>query len=392
VERQHFLRNELKKRKLAFKWHDSHLSVLEGVFARGDRRLSKVLLKARALGCRFDGWSEHADFGKWRQAFESAAIDPAAYLRRRDGDEILPWDHLDCGVGKEFLRAEREKAVAELPTGDCRSGSCTGCGVCDFSRVSPVVHPPGPVPHGPLQTESSSVGLQGSDHGGDMDSEVPAERIRLRFTKTGVMSLLSHLELIHLFTRAVRRAGIPILYSRGFHPHPKFSFATALSVGVASRAEYMDMEIATGFGAPRTMQALNRALPAGMEILEAETVPLKSPSLSVILAATSYRVTLPQGLAPDLQARAEAFMRLETFPYQRVKKGKVTDMDLRRELIRLHAAGDMLDLTVGRGKPAEFVAAVTGLPQEALRSIRVEKLSVDFADAAGDAKACDMHC
>jgi radical SAM family uncharacterized protein/radical SAM-linked protein len=392
VDRQHVLRNELKKRKLAFKWHDSHLSVLEGVFARGDRRLANVLVKARELGCRFDGWSEHADFGKWRQAFESADIDPAAYLRRRDGDEVLPWDHLDSGVSKEFLQAEMAKARAELPTGDCRSGSCTGCGVCDFSRVRPVVHLPGQVPQGQLQPESSSDGPPDSGPGDDVDSEVPSERIRLRFTKTGVMSLLSHLELIHLFTRAVRRAGVPILYSRGFHPHPKFSFATALSVGVVSRAEYMDMEIATGFGARRTMQALNRSLPAGMEILEAETVPLKSPSLSVILAATSYRVTLPQGLVPDLQARAEAFMLLETFPYQRVKKGKVTDMDLRRELISLHAAGDLLDLTVGRGKPVEFVSAVTGLPQEALRSLRVEKLSVDFADAAGDAKACDMHC
>ncbi|MEA5113235.1 MAG: TIGR03960 family B12-binding radical SAM protein [Geobacteraceae bacterium] len=394
VERQHFLRYELKKRKLAFKWHDATLSMLEGVFARGDRRLSRVLLKARELGCRFDGWSEHADFGKWRQAFESTGMDPESYLRRRETNEILPWDHLDCGIDKDFLRTEMERALAELPTGDCRTGDCTGCGVCDFSRVRPVVHVPGADSPRLKDPDSASDGAFGQIPGGEGEPEVPAERIRLRFTKTGAMSLLSHLEMIHLFTRAVRRAGIPILYSRGFHPHPKFSFATALSVGVESRAEYMDMEIATGFGAQRTLQALNLALPAGIEIVEAEAVPLKSPSLSVILAATSYRVTFPPGLVSGLPSRAEAFLRLESFPYQRVKKGKVTDMDLRCELIRLNADDCMLEMTVGRGKPVEFASAITGLPQEALRSMEIEKLRVYFSDAvtAGDAKGCDKDC
>lgn len=394
VARQHLLRNELKKRKLAFKWHDATLSQLEGVFARGDRRLSRVLLKARELGCRFDGWGEHVDFGKWRQAFESTGIDPESYLRRRETNEILPWDHLESGVGKDFLRTEMERALAELPTGDCRTGSCTCCGVCDFSRVSPVVHVPGA---DSLQEEgagSASIGTPAPYPGGEGEPEVPAERIRLRFTKTGAMSLLSHLEIIHLFTRAVRRAGIPILYSRGFHPHPKFSFATALSVGVESRAEYMDMEIATGFGAQRTLQALNLALPAGIEIVEARAVPLKSPSLSVMLASTSYRVTLPPALVSGLPSLAEAFLRLESFPYQRVKKGKVTVMDLRRELISLHADGRMLEMTVGRGKPVEFASAITGLPQEALRSMEIEKLGVHFSDAvaAGDTKGCDTDC
>jgi len=392
VERQHQLRSELKKRKLAFKWHDATLSLLEGVFARGDRRLSQVLLKARELGCRFDGWSEHADFGKWRQAFESTGMDPESCLRRREMDEILPWDHLDSGVGKDFLRAEMERALAELPTGDCRTGDCTGCGVCDFSRIRPVVHVAGADLARGKEPGSASVGTPAQAPDGEMEQEVPAERIRFRFTKTGAMSLLSHLEMIHLFTRAVRRAGIPILYSRGFHPHPKFSFSTALSVGVQSLAEYMDMEIATGFGARRALQALNLSLPEGIEIVEARAVPLKSPSLSVMLAATSYRVTLPPGLVSGLPSLAAAFMRLESFAYQRVRKGKVSDMDLRSELISLNAGDHTLEMTVGKGKPGEFVSAITGLPQEALRSMEIEKHRVHFSDdvAAGDAEGCDM--
>jgi len=386
LEKQRFLRAELKKRKLAFKWHDARLSFLEGVFARGDRRLSRVLLKARELGCRFDGWGEHHDFQKWRTAFEETGISPEFYLRRRSYDEILPWSHLDSGVTTGFFREEAEKARSGLPTADCRGGTCCACGVCDFSTIRMVTHRPTPSV-GEAEKDEGTIRTSSPEHPAGAGQ---ADRIRLRFSKTGVMSLLSHLELIHLFTRTVRRAGIPIRYSLGFHPHPKFSFATALSVGVESWAEYLDMEISAGFGAMRVMESLNRALPAGMEVLEAREIPLKSASLSVILEATRYRVTLPEGLVPDLLARAEGFLRLDSFLHHRVKKGKSMELDLRKELRSLHASSDTLEMVVGRGKPLEFAAAVTGLPEESLRTARIEKLEVLFREIPDNmsAKGC----
>lgn len=386
LDKQRFLRGELKKRKLAFKWHDAHLSFLEGVFARGDRRLSRVLLKARELGCRFDGWGEHHDFRTWEQAFADAGLDPEFYLRERDFDEILPWDHLDSGVSREFLMLEEEKSRRELPTLDCRDGSCTGCGVCDFSRIRPLVHRPEDF----RDRVASGVesGIPSQREGGEEGSG--AVRVRLRFSKTGIMSLLSHLELIHLFTRAVRRAAIPIRHSLGFHPHPKFSFATALSVGVESWAEYFDMKIAPGFGAQRVLESLNRVLPKGMEVLEAVEIPLKSESLSVILDTTRYRVTVPDGIAPDLREKAEAFLRLETFPHSRLKKGKSIEIDLRRELVELAASGNSLEMLVRRGKPVEFAAAITGVTEKNLSCMRIEKLAVCFREAVPDksAKTC----
>jgi radical SAM family uncharacterized protein/radical SAM-linked protein len=381
--KQRFLRGELKKRKLAFKWHDAHLSFLEGVFARGDRRLARVILKARELGCRFDGWGEHHDFRKWEQAFEEVGIDPEFYLRKREFDEILPWDHLESGVSRDFLMLEEEKSRRELPTLDCRDGVCTGCGVCDFSRIRPLVHRPedfGDRVASGVESGPPSQGEGGKEGAG-------AVRIRLRFSKTGVMSLLSHLELIHLFTRAVRRAAIPIRHSLGFHPHPKFSFATALSVGVESWAEYFDMEIAPGFGAQRVLESLNRVLPEGMEVLDAVEIPLKSESLSVILDATRYRVTVPDGIAPALRDKADAFLRLETFPHSRLKKGKVVEIDLRRELVELTASGNTLEMLVRRGKPVEFAAAITGVPEEALHTVRIEKLAVCFRETVSESSA-----
>jgi len=366
LEKQQLLRQELKKRKLNFKWQDAPLSFLEGVFARGDRRLGRVLLKAHELGCRFDGWGEHFNFAKWQEAFQSTEIDPHFYHRRRGFAEILPWDHLDYGISKEFLRGEQEKAGAGVFTEDCRSGRCSACGVCDGERIRMRVSAPG--------GESCTPG--------QIAIQLPegSEKVRLRYQKSGVMSLLSHLEMLTLITRAVGRGNIPICFSRGFHPHPKFSFATALSVGVESWAEYFDMEIAAGFGAKAVMERLNEVLPEGIRILEASTVPPGSPSLAVIIDSVRYLITLPDSVRRDLPALADAFLALETFPLHREKKGKVMDLDLRHELVVLRADDNALEMTIRRGKPLEFAAAVTGLSPSELADARIEKLEVIFKE------------
>jgi radical SAM family uncharacterized protein/radical SAM-linked protein len=370
LEKQQILRQELKKRKLNFKWQDAPLSVLEGVFARGDRRLSRVLLKARELGCRFDGWGEHFNFAKWQEAFRAVGIDPRFYHRRRALDELLPWDHLDFGVSRSFLLRELEKSGAGTYTVDCRTGRCSACGVCDFERIRMRLNDPDavmasgdtPLPHLP-----AILPLEGT------------EKIRLHFLKTGAISLLSHLEMLTLFTRAVGRAQIPIKYSQGFHPHPKFSFATALSVGVESWAEYFDMEIAAGFGAEMVKERLNAILPEGVLILDASAIPPDSPSLAVIIDRVSYRVTLPESIQVNLPALADAFLARETFPLRREKKGRVVELDLRRELVDLHSCGNALEMTVRRGKPLDFAAAVTALPLSMLAGVRIDKLRVFFA-------------
>jgi radical SAM family uncharacterized protein/radical SAM-linked protein len=367
VEKQRYLRPALKKKKLIMKWQDASLSGLEGVFARGDRRLSRLLIEAHRLGCRFDGWWEHFDRTKWAQAFENTGIDQCFYHRKRELDEPLPWDHIDCGVRREFLLAEREAAIAGAPTPDCRAGECTGCGVCDFETIKLRLNEP--VPFGTFACEIPP--LQASEL---------AQRIRIRFEKLGRMRFLSHLEMLTLFIRAVGRAKIPMRYSQGFHPHPKFSFATALSVGIESHAEYMDLEVDAGFSAQDLQEALNKSLPEGVRVLEAALIPMKSPALSVIMERVRYRVKLPEALATDLPQRVAAFLALDSSPIRREKKGKVVEFDLRHELSELSATGHTLEMVVGRGKPVEFTSAILGLPVEALKDARLEKLEVLFAE------------
>jgi radical SAM family uncharacterized protein/radical SAM-linked protein len=369
LEKQQLLRHELKKRKLNFKWQDAPLSVLEGVFARGDRRLGRVLLKARELGCRFDGWGEHFSFGKWQEAFHATGIDPRFYHRRRSLNEVLPWDHLDYGVSRKFLRGELSKSGAGLHTPDCRKGKCVGCGICDFKRIRMRTSNPAEIDLFAGASPRRAVSPQTTEE---------AEKMRLRFSKTGAMSLLSHLELLTLFSRAVGRARIPIRFSQGFHPHPKFSFATALSVGVESWAEYLDMEVDTGCEPEVVKESLNSVLPDGMRIMEALKIPRSSPSLAVIIDSVRYRLTLPGSFHADLGSRIEAFLALETFPLRREKKGKVVELDLRLEVVALRACDNSLEMTIRRGKPIEFAAAITGLTAEELANSRIEKLDVIF--------------
>ncbi len=137
IEKHDYLSRQLSVKGITFNYHDTEISALEAVFARGDRRLGRALIRAVELGCKFDGWSEHFRADLWKQAFCEVGMDPAFYsTRRRTYDEVLPWDHIDTFVSKEFLIRESEKAVKEQITQDCRQG-CAGCGMNQKVKCRP---------------------------------------------------------------------------------------------------------------------------------------------------------------------------------------------------------------------------------------------------------------
>lgn len=136
VEKQRFLNGKMKEqlnqKSIKYNWHEAELTLLEGVLARGDRRLSKVIYDAYKSGCMFDSWSEFFHFDNWMEAFEKNGIDPYFYTsRERDREEILPWDFIDIGVNKQFLWLEYQKAKKETITPNCRQ-KCAGCGAKSF--------------------------------------------------------------------------------------------------------------------------------------------------------------------------------------------------------------------------------------------------------------------
>lgn len=132
--RQKHLLSCIKSKKITLSWHEAHTSMLEGVFARGDRRLCTVLEAAHKKGLHFDGWDECFDYNKWLEVFEECGISYEFYVNRtRDYDEILPWDHLDYGVSKKFFVNENIKAKNSETTKNCRQ-ECAACGAACFGE------------------------------------------------------------------------------------------------------------------------------------------------------------------------------------------------------------------------------------------------------------------
>ncbi len=126
------MRAQKNNKSLHYEYHDAEVTLLEGILARGDRKVGRAILRAYELGCMFDAWSERCDYGKWLQAFAETGIEPEFYtLRERSLDEVFPWDHIDIGVTKAFMRREWERAMAGVVTPNCRE-ACSGCGATSY--------------------------------------------------------------------------------------------------------------------------------------------------------------------------------------------------------------------------------------------------------------------
>lgn len=129
---RHEFQEQLNRKSLKYNWHEADVTVLEGVFARGDRKVGKVLEEAYRLGCLYDSWTENFDNEKWMQAFKNTGVDIEFYTtRKREMDELFPWDFIDIGVTKNFLKREWERAMEGTVTPNCKM-QCSGCGAAVF--------------------------------------------------------------------------------------------------------------------------------------------------------------------------------------------------------------------------------------------------------------------
>jgi radical SAM family uncharacterized protein/radical SAM-linked protein len=361
--RQGLLREGLRHKKLRLKWHEAELSFMEGVFARGDRRLGAVLEKAVDLGCRFDGWREHFRFDLWQQAFAACDLDPSWYLRARRTDELLPWAHLDSGVDLAYLLTERQRAFSETATVDCRTGQCSGCGVCDFEELRMRIATEGQVDLPPL--------VSPSDQGGRY-------KIRLRVRKEGRARYVGHLEFMTLFQRATRRAALPVRFSAGFHPAPRISFGDALPTGVESDAEIIDLELFQSIGVREAVEGLNRQLPEGVKVLEGAALHWPTPSPSVSIMESVYQVSLPESSPADLPARLTAFLAADDVVVERQRGEKKSIVDLRPDVAGAELCDGTLNFRLRRGSPVPVVAHFLGIQEDAVRRLRIRKSAVVF--------------
>jgi radical SAM family uncharacterized protein/radical SAM-linked protein len=303
TRKQSILRHTAARdRGLRLKHHHSGISFIEGMLARGDRRLSDVIETVWRAGARFDGWDECFDLERWETALAQHGVDVAAYMGTRPVTARLPWDHIDVGLEEGFLLGEYKKALKSRLSPPCGKVAgqlihhtnledaepdrkrlvCYDCGVaCDLSKMredrlialrglGATTRPVRREVHVDVGGELVDVSERGggspaertlvegrSHRGRDRETE-RAERVRLaghhgaglpystyriRFAKVGRAAFLGHLDLVRLLSRSLRRADLPLAMTRGFSPKPRLAFGPALGLGVPSLGELMDVDL-----------------------------------------------------------------------------------------------------------------------------------------------------
>lgn len=338
IRKQELLRQEFQgMRGVKVNYTDVRISAMEDFIGRGDRSLGKVVLRAWQLGAGMDAWWDNTEkaYQAWSQAIKESGltwkyrqIEQGEWHIFADADKDilerpLPWDHLDTGIDKKWLQEDLKRALDAATVPDCSFEGCSHCGVCslDFGHNIVIEAPPIPAFAGHFQPNQER-----------------AQRIRVWFGKIGEMALVSHLDLVRLFDRVVRRAAIPISFTGGFHPGPRISIANALSLGATSSGEIVDFELTKVIDLERFKQQLSAQLPADLPVYQVEEIPLNAPAATRLLEKAAYLLTFnSEGIdCQQWQNWLEAIKQATVMEREKTtKSGKKVTINLREQLYEL---------------------------------------------------------
>jgi radical SAM family uncharacterized protein/radical SAM-linked protein len=426
ARKQQILRDTVRPyRAVKLRTHEAHASVLEGIYARGDRALADVLERAFRAGARFDSWDERLRLDLWEEAFVHFGVERSKYLGTIPVTARLPWTHIDVGLEDGFLAREYRKALQSRLSPPCgkvagafvhhtnvddaladqRRLVCYDCGVaCDMTqmrdeRVSflhklgaehrslPVVNDgrrpaaerpivagePAASPlvsaedtSSPSVTEAEPVVVEAREGAlAEAPPEEPAPprrerapkaperpriRYRFRYEKTGATALLGHLDMVRELPRILRRVGVPMIYTGGFHPKPDMSFGPALSLGVLSLDEYADLRLDAELG-PDELAALIAAMsknaPAGLRFTGAVRLGADDPGITKVIAGARYVLAIARNSlssnGPSAEARlaerCREAMSATSLPFRREIEGLAKMIDVRTYLLRAELGG-----------------------------------------------------
>ncbi|MBM5809503.1 MAG: TIGR03960 family B12-binding radical SAM protein, partial [Cyanobacteria bacterium M_surface_9_m1_291] len=370
--RQQLLKGAFRQlRGLKINVTDVRLSAIEDFIGRGDRRVAPVIEAAWRAGAAMDAWFESAERSHhaWTGAIEAAGLggryralelgawSAAEALSPDDLDAFcsqpLPWDHIDSGLDKRWLAEDLNNALAAAVVPDCSFEGCSSCGVCGPELGHNVVIPPPPIPAALPQRAPASERVC---------------RLRLGFAKTGSLALISHLDTLRLLERALRRTGLPVSFTGGFHPLPRLQLALSLPMGVEGLGEWMDLEFTEPVDPAVVRQRLQAELTPEFPLLSAAQVPVFGPSLSQELTAARWCFALAMepnsSSASGLQAEPtavawqQAITGLLAEPsliwHDTDKKGRPRQRECRPDLLAL----SLLDQVDAAGPVASQVGAV----------------------------------
>ena len=362
-----FLKDRLRRTGIHFKWQNPETSLMEGLWARGDRRLSKLLVLAYEKGCRLDGWSDMFRFDLWKEAMGETDIDIDFFTTRpREMDEPLPWDHVDSRIKKEFLQKEFNKGLASELTGDCRFEDCNGCGSCNFDNIKPVTYPPPP--------EKDIITPQ--EH--SIPQELIYKKLKVFYSKTGLAKYFGHLELANIFIRAFKQENIPLKFSQGYHPKPRISFEDPLPIGLESLSESLNITVPENIAPDMVTDGLNRHLPEGLNAFGCEVYDTKKEKNKI--EKSSYSVILKN--KKFNKKELENFINSLYFSITRTnKKGKEKTIDLKKIIFEISLKSEnILNMVIqsDSGKtlrPDKMLSHIFTLGENEIKQAKITKTS-----------------
>ncbi|MDR1920728.1 MAG: TIGR03960 family B12-binding radical SAM protein [Candidatus Adiutrix sp.] len=386
-ERLTAVRAAVRAPGLTPRWNEPGASWVESILARGDRRLGRVLRRVHEAGARFEAWGDCFDPKLWEAALAAENLSGDFLLRPFGPEDALPYDHLFAGVNKDFLLKELERAHRAETTADCRWDKCLGCGACHGGAAIDLAEPAASAAASVAEPSAASVAASTAEASEKIGFAPGARRqgpeavFLINFKKEGRIAFLGHLELVELFKRAFRRAGLELAVSAGFHPQPKLSFLTALPLGVPSQDEYLRVVVRGLIGADDLADRLRARLPGDVAVKGARLLAPGEAKLRP--GAVTWRLSCPGPVfKPGPPPCPEAAL-------ERVgKKGRQGEYRLADFVIFAEAAADSLTLTIRTGaggtpKPAAAAAALWGLEPEALSGARLCKLETILESPRG---------
>jgi len=460
---------------LKLRVHESTASVLEGVLARGDRKLGQVIERAFLHGAQFDSWDDQLKLGAWKEALAFYGVQIGPYLATIPVTARLPWDHFDIGLEDGFLAREYRRALASRlsppcgkvagmfvhhanvadATSDTRKLVCYDCGIaCDMTKMrserveflnklgatdrvrlpvvaaeprAPIFDESAPEPFAFEAVPDAAAVLAGTaakkpkkkarslpEALRPLRSGGEPQRFRLNFSKTGPAALLGHLDLIRELPRIVRRAGTRTAYSKGFHPKPEMSFGPALSLGVASLDEFLDVALLDAPEPDQLLVRLNAAASGGIQFKSVQALSSSDRVITTIVSGARYVIALAEsalselGGVPELERRLAEFLAKTECTVRRdveglgkmvnvrqfVQKIAVGGQDSRELLERAGLIGRMIpvDVTIeigqrGSAKVSEVVEALFGVRDFPHRGVRSALLA-----GTGTPHDLELHC
>jgi len=367
-EKLKFIKRNVRNRHINFKHNATEETVLKALFSRSGREVGPVIEQVFHQGGRFDGWAEDFRPDLWFEACEQYGIVINDRLKPIPFSADLPWSHIGKGPSVEHLQAERQRTSTQLREYVPKRRGSEADGT----------------PEPQLQYG------RGKKKVASRNAAAPTKnRVRLRWGKSDRYKFMSHLDNLRLIERAIRKSGLPVAYSQGFHPQMKLSFGPPLPLGMTSEAEYFDITLDTSL-MPYMLEKFKAALPEGISILDAAAVLGKMPSLSSLLNRVEYSLLLDEcDDSVSIREKAAEIKEAETVEFERTGKNGKTTVDIRPAIYDISVGNDSIGLTLGVGeggyaRPTELLELLVGRDRAKALGLRLHRKAMYRIDAEGN--------